>query len=68
MFPDDTACTAFLTRLRWPQGFICPVCKTASTPWNECRGLVFRRPLEQAVATGPITEDDVTYGYDWGGN
>ncbi|MDP3017045.1 MAG: transposase [Deltaproteobacteria bacterium] len=47
MFPDDTACTAFLTRLRWPEGFICPVCKTASTPWNECRGLVFRRLLEQ---------------------
>ncbi|MEK7826754.1 MAG: IS1595 family transposase, partial [Thermodesulfobacteriota bacterium] len=38
MFPDDTACTAFLTRLRWPEGFICPACKTASTPWNECRG------------------------------
>jgi transposase-like protein len=38
MFPDDTACMEFLTRLRWPEGFICPACKTASTPWNECRG------------------------------
>ena len=38
MFPDDTACTAFLARLRWPEGFICPACKTASIPWNECRG------------------------------
>lgn len=38
MFPDDMACTEFLTRLRWPEGFICPACKTASTPWNECRG------------------------------
>ena len=22
MFPDDTACAAFLARLRWPEGFI----------------------------------------------
>ncbi len=29
------------------------------------RGLVFRRLLEQAVATSPVTEKDVTYGYDW---
>lgn len=29
------------------------------------RGLVFRRLLEQAAATGPITEADVTNGYDW---
>lgn len=29
------------------------------------RGLVFRRLLEQAVSTPPITEKDVTNGYDW---
>ena len=29
------------------------------------RGLVFRRLLEQAVTTSPVTEKDVTYGYDW---
>jgi hypothetical protein len=29
------------------------------------RGLVFRRLLEQAVVTGPVTEADVTHGYDW---
>ena len=29
------------------------------------RGLVFRRLLERAVATGPITERDVTHGYEW---
>ena len=33
---------------------------------SRSRGLVFRRLLEQAVVTEPITEDDVTYGYDWG--
>jgi len=29
------------------------------------RGLVFRRLLEQAVATSPLTRKDVTYGYNW---
>jgi len=29
------------------------------------RGLVFRRLLEQAVATTPITQKNVTYGYKW---
>ena len=32
---------------------------------SRSRGLVFRRLLEQAVVTGPVTEDDVTGGYDW---
>jgi len=29
------------------------------------RGLVFRRLLEQAVNTSPVTKKDVTYGYNW---
>ena len=29
------------------------------------RGLVFRRLLEQAVVTKPVTEAKITYGYDW---
>lgn len=38
MFPDDAACTAFLMKLRrWPEGFICSSCKTASTPWHQTR-------------------------------
>lgn len=38
MFTDDATCEAFLAQLRWPEGFICPACKKASTPWNESRG------------------------------
>jgi transposase-like protein len=29
------------------------------------RGLVFRRLLEQAIVTGPVTDADVTHGYQW---
>jgi len=32
---------------------------------SRSRGLLFRWLLEQAVVTGPITEADVTHGYDW---
>jgi transposase-like protein len=32
---------------------------------SRSRGLVFRRLLEQAIVTDPITEADVTYGYRW---
>ena len=35
---------------------------------SNSRGLVFHRLLEQAMITGPITEADVTFGYDWSKN
>jgi hypothetical protein len=44
MFPGDTACTAYLTQLRWPGGFICPSCRVASKPWIESRGRLPGRP------------------------
>jgi transposase-like protein len=33
---------------------------------SRSRGFVFRRLLEQAVATSPTTESDIIGGYDWG--
>lgn len=33
---------------------------------SKSRGLVFHRLLEQTMATKPVTESDVTYGFDWG--
>ncbi len=32
---------------------------------SRSRGLVFRRLMEQAVVTGPVTEAELTHGYDW---
>ena len=33
MFPDDAACLAYLAKLRWSEGFVCPTCKTVyATP------------------------------------
>jgi len=38
VFPDDGACAAYLERLRWPDGFICPACAEKGTPWRQTRG------------------------------
>ena len=38
-FPDEDACVEYLARLRWPEGFVCPVCggskawRTAAKSW-----------------------------------
>jgi transposase-like protein len=37
-FPDAAACGAYLERLRWPNGFVCPVCRGAGVPWRQTRG------------------------------
>src|SRR3990172_1322539 len=38
MFPDEVACAAFLERLRWPGGFVCPACQATAAPWRQTRG------------------------------
>lgn len=38
MFPDDSACAAYLERVRWPNGFVCPSCGEQRTPWRHTRG------------------------------
>jgi transposase-like protein len=37
MFPDVTACASYLERLRWPDGFVCPVCRHRQEPWRHTR-------------------------------
>ncbi len=32
---------------------------------SNSRGLVFHRLIEQAVATEPVTDADITHGYQW---
>ena len=38
MFPDEAACEAYLTKLRWPEGFVCPACKSNVVPRQSIRG------------------------------
>src|SRR6266571_4907305 len=54
-FPDDDACRAYLTRLRWPDGFVCPDCD-ASEAWETERGLWMCRKCgrQTSVTAGTI--------------
>lgn len=38
-FPSEKACVAYLERLRWAEGFVCPEGHTAVTAWRSSRGL-----------------------------
>jgi len=38
MFPDGRACAAYLERLRWSDGFVCPACRSTAAPWRQTRG------------------------------
>jgi len=38
MFPDDSACAAYLERLRWLNGFVCPSCQQRQEPWRDKMG------------------------------
>jgi transposase-like protein len=33
-FRDDDACRAYIRRLRWPSGFVCPHCRVSGEPWT----------------------------------
>jgi len=34
LFPDDAACAAYLERIRWEHGFVCPKCGTVGEPFR----------------------------------
>ena len=51
-FPDNESCIAYLKKLRWPNGFICPACGSAIKPWHQTRGrLVCPKCRHQTSAT-----------------
>lgn len=39
-FADEKACREYLVGVRWPQGFVCPSCKS-TTGWTTARGTTF---------------------------
>jgi hypothetical protein len=57
-FSNEEACKEYLIRLRWPDGFICPLCKTAGKPWNTARGQLHCRVCQgqTSVTAGTVFE------------
>lgn len=58
MFSDGAACAAYLERLRWPDGLVCPTCGTVSQPWRQTRGRLVCRSCryQGSVTAGTILD------------
>jgi transposase-like protein len=54
-FPDDASCVEYLAGLRWPDGFVCPLCG-ASEHWRTRSGLWMCRSCgrQTSVTAGTI--------------
>lgn len=66
LFPDDAHCAAYMERVRWPDGFVCPSCETKGEP-----GRVATRPhvlrckackKEARLTAGTVMQDYVEDG------
>jgi transposase-like protein len=67
MFPDDASCAAYLARLQWPGGFVCPKCKASSNAWSESRGRLECRVChhQTSVTAGTIMDKTRTALTTW---
>lgn len=65
-FPDEAACRAYLERLRWPEGFVCPACGGRGG-WRTGRGLLLCAACRHAtsVTAGTIFEGTRTPLRTW---
>jgi len=55
-FGSEEACLAYLERLRWPQGFVCPSCGAAGEPYRSSRSRLMCRSCshQSTVTAGTI--------------
>lgn len=58
MFPTEEACLEYLIRIRWPEGYRCLQCGSASY-WKKARGLFYCRDCtyEGSVSRGTLFHD-----------
>lgn len=66
-FPDDASCLAYLERLRWPQGFVCPRCGAAGDPYRASRNRLLCRACraQSSVTAATIFEKTRTPLRSW---
>ena len=59
-FASDEACAAYLEQLRWPNGFVCPVCGVLDWPGRATRGRLICRSCRHqfSVTAGKIDKSD----------
>ena len=57
-FASEEACLAYLEKLRWPAGFVCPACTCIDQPYRSSRGRMVCRDCDHqcTVTAGTIFE------------
>jgi len=58
-FASETACRAYIRRLRWPNGFVCPHCAAPGEPWEMSRNLLRCRACDgqASLTAGTVLQD-----------
>src|SRR3954447_17208793 len=58
-FGSEAACRAYIRRLRWPDGFVCPACGVMDDPSEMSRGLLLCRHCRRqaSLTAGTIFQD-----------
>jgi hypothetical protein len=66
-FPDEDACAAYLERLSWPDGFVCPACGAVSEPWRGSRRRLMCRGCQHqtSVTAGTLFQGTRTPLAHW---
>ena len=53
-FADENTCMAYLERLRWPEGFVCPSCKQRGAGWRSGRGLIVCKGCQRQTSVTAV--------------
>jgi len=68
-FPDEKACLTYMEAVRWPKGFVCPICETKGEPFrfaNRPKVLRCRACSEEtSITAGTIMHSTHTPLYVW---
>jgi len=58
-FKDEDACRKYLFEMRWPEGFVCPNCKTKSRCWFTARNTIHcsNCGFQTSLTAGTIFQD-----------
>src|SRR3984957_11518060 len=66
LFPDDTACAAYLEAIRWRDGFVCKWCGEASEPYRFAnRPQVLRRASPRTSKACRAATADMPAVFGW---
>ena len=49
-FENEAACREYVTRIRWPDGFLCPQCDSDEKPWETGRGYFHCQSCNRVVS------------------